>query len=419
MRRVVVTGIGLVTPVGHDAETSWKRVLLAQSGVRLITKFPVQEFPVKIAAEVDAFDLGPFMDAKEARRTTDFVKYAVKASHEALTQAGLLPAGSYNGQDATERHGYGTSIGVGIGGIGEIENSTLTLEKSGPRRISPFFMPYAISNMAAGVVSRLFSLKGPNVCTTTACTSGTHGVGEGFLYIRNGMADVMVVGGSEGAITPLSIGAFASMKALSTFHENPSGASRPFDLHRDGFVMGEGAGVLVLEELEHAKKRGATILAEMIGYGMSGDAHHITAPSPQGEGAQRCMSAALRMAQISADQVDYINAHGTSTDLNDKYETAAIKAVFGHHATKVSISSTKGVTGHCLGAAGGIEAALTVLATHRGVIPPTANLRTPDPDCDLDYTPLLPRERSVRYALSNSFGFGGTNATVIFKSFNT
>jgi 3-oxoacyl-[acyl-carrier-protein] synthase II len=415
MRRVVVTGIGLVTPVGNDVETSFKRVLEAQSGVRLISKFPVDDFPVKIAAEVNPLEMGTLMDVKEARRTTDFVKYAVKASHEALAQAGLLPP---EGECPPERHLFGTSIGVGIGGIGEIENSTLTLEKSGPRRISPFFMPYAISNMAAGVVSRLFGLKGPNICTTTACTSGTHGVGEGFLYIRSGMADVMIAGGAEAAISPLSIGAFASMKALSTHHEDPSSASRPFDLHRDGFVMGEGAGVLVLEEYEHARKRGATILAEMVGYGMSGDAHHITAPAPEGEGAQRCMSAALKMAQISGDSIDYINAHGTSTDLNDKYETAAIKGVFGTHAYKLSISSTKGVTGHCLGAAGGIEAALTVLAISRGVIPPTANLRTPDPVCDLDYTPLIARERSVRYALSNSFGFGGTNGTVIFKKFS-
>lgn len=415
MRKVVVTGVGLVTPVGNDVETTFKRVLEARSGVRLISKFPADDFPVRIAAEVAPFEMGTLMDVKEARRTSDFVKYAVKASHEALNQSGLLPPG---GECPQERSFFGASIGVGIGGIGEIENSTLTLEKSGPKRISPFFMPYAISNMAAGVVSRLFALKGPNICTTTACTSGTHAVGEGFLYIRSGMADVMVVGGAEGAITPLSIGAFASMKALSTHHEDPSIASRPFDLNRDGFVMGEGAGVLVLEEYEHARKRGATILAEMVGYGMSGDAHHITAPAPEGEGAQRCMAAALKMAQIGPEAIDYINAHGTSTDLNDRYETAAIKAVFGPHARKLSVSSTKGVTGHCLGAAGGIEAALTVLATLRGVIPPTANLRTPDPACDLDYTPLIARERSVRYALSNSFGFGGTNGTVIFKKFS-
>ncbi len=413
MRRVVVTGLGLVTPCGTSVPDTWKAVLEARSGVRLITKFPVTDYPVKIAAEVDPFSLGDILDSKEARRTTDFVKYAVKASHEALEDAGLLR----NNPDE-DRSQFGTSIGVGIGGIGDIEASTLTLNQSGPRRVSPFFMPYSISNMAAGVVSRLFDLKGPNICTTTACTSGTHGVGEGFLYIRNHMADVMVVGGAEAAISPLSIAAFASMKALSTHHEDPASASRPFDLNRDGFVMGEGSGILVLEEYEHAKKRGATIYAEMVGYGMSGDAHHITAPAPEGEGAQRCMRQALKVAQISPEKIDYINAHGTSTELNDKYESAAIRHVFGNHAKKISISSTKGVTGHCLGAAGGIEAVLSVLALHHGVVPPTANLRTPDPHCDLDYTPLIPRERELHYALSNSFGFGGTNGTVAFKRFS-
>lgn len=412
MRRVVVTGIGLVTPCGTTVDLAWKSVLEARSGVRLITKFPVDDYPVRLAAEIDPFSVDELMDPKEARRTTDFVKYAAKAAHEALHKAGLLN----KDQRDLDRTQFGVSIGVGIGGIGDIEASTLTLKQSGPRRISPFFMPYSISNMAAGVVSRLFDLRGPNICTTTACTSGTHGVGEGFLYIRNHMADVMVVGGAEAAISPLSIAAFASMKALSTHHDDPAAASRPFDLHRDGFVMGEGSGILVLEEYEHARKRGATIYAEMVGYGMSGDAHHITAPAPEGEGAQRCMANALRMAQIAPDKIDYINAHGTSTELNDKYETAAIHKVFGSHTKKLAISSTKGVTGHCLGAAGGIEAVFSVMALYNGIVPPTANLRTPDPHCDLDYTPLIPRERDLHYALSNSFGFGGTNGTVVFKS---
>jgi 3-oxoacyl-[acyl-carrier-protein] synthase II len=313
------------------------------------------------------------------------------------------------------RERWGTSIGVGIGGIEEIENATILLKESGPRRISPFFMPYVISNMAAGVVSRLNGLKGPNICTTTACTSGTHGVGEAWLYIRSGMADVMVCGGSESAISRLSVAAFASMKALSTNNDHPEEASRPFDLNRDGFVMGEGSGVLVLEELEHAKKRGARIYAEMVGYGMSADAHHITAPSPEGEGAQRCMRGALDIGKVPLDQVDYINAHGTSTELNDKYESAAIGHVFGDKARGISISSTKGVTGHCLGAAGGIEAVFTALTIHHSLVPPTANLRTPDPSCPLDYTPLKPKERKIRYAMSNSFGFGGTNGTIVLK----
>jgi 3-oxoacyl-[acyl-carrier-protein] synthase II len=366
--------------------------------------------PVQIAAEVKDFQIGDILDAKEARRTTHFVQFAVKAAHEAMVDSGLA---SFDGS----RDLWGTSIGVGIGGIGEIEAATLTLKDSGPRRISPFFMPYAISNMAAGVVSRLNGLRGPNICTTTACTSGTHGVGEGMLYIRSGMADVMVCGGSESGITKLSVSAFASMKALSTHNQHPEEASRPFDLNRDGFVMGEGAGVLVLEELSHARRRGAKIYAELVGYGMSGDAYHITAPAPEGEGAQRCMRAAIAMGGVPLDQVDYINAHGTSTDLNDRYETAAIRAVLGPDADKVSISSTKGATGHCLGAAGGIEAVFTALAVREGVLPPTANLRTPDPACPLDYTPLVAKERKVRYALSNSFGFGGTNGTLAFRRF--
>ena len=279
-------------------------------------------------------------------------------------------------------------------------------------------MPYCIVNMAAGVVSRVFQLRGPNICTTTACASGTHAVGEAFLQIRAGMADVMVAGGSESAISRLGIAAFAALKALSTHNEDPARASRPFDLNRNGFVMGEGSGILVMEDLEHAKKRGAKIYGEIVGYGMSGDAYHITAPPPGGEGAQRCMRQALQTAGIAPDAVDYINAHGTSTELNDKYESEAIQAVFGDHAKKVAISSTKGVTGHCLGAAGGIEAVFSTLALHHSLVPPTANLETPDPACPLDYTPLVARERKMKYALSNSFGFGGTNASILIKRFD-
>ena len=409
MRRVVVTGLGLVTPCGNNVPASWDAVLHARSGLNRITSFDSSDLSVHVAADVKDFSTGDVFDPKELRRSSRFVQFAAVAAREALVDAGLSDF-------VGDRDRYGVSIGVGIGGISEIEQSATTLREQGPRRVSPFFMPYAIANMAAGVVSRLNQLKGPNICTTTACTSGTHGVGEAFLYIRNGMADMMFAGGSESGITRLSISAFASMKALSTHSEPPEEASRPFDLHRNGFVMGEGSGVLVLEELEHARRRGARIYAELVGYGMSGDAHHITAPAPEGEGAQRCMRMALDMGQVPYDQIDYINAHGTSTELNDRYESAAIGKVFGARAHDISISSTKGVTGHCLGAAGGIEAAYTVLALHHGLVPPTANLRTRDPDCPLDYTPLKLRERKLRYALSNSFGFGGTNGTVLFKS---
>ena len=408
MRRVVVTGLGLVTPCGNDVESTWDAVIHARSGIARIAKFDASDLSVQIAGEVKDLDASAVFDVKEARRTSRFVQLAAVASREAYADAGLA-------EHPLNRDRWGVSIGVGMGGIEGIEESTIILLEQGPRRVSPFFMPYTIANMGAGVVSRLLDMRGPNICTTTACTSGTHGVGEAFLYIRNNMADVMVAGGAESAISRLSIAAFASMKALSTNNDNPQEASRPFDFNRDGFVMGEGAGILVLEEYEHAKRRGAKIYAELVGYGMSGDAHHITAPAPDGEGAQRCMRMALEVGGIALDQVDYINAHGTSTGLNDKYESAAIAKVFGAHASKMSVSSTKGVTGHCLGAAGGIEAVLTVMAMHKSVIPPTANLRTPDPECPLDYTPLKARERSLRYALSNSFGFGGTNGTVAFK----
>jgi 3-oxoacyl-[acyl-carrier-protein] synthase II len=402
----------MVAPTGNNVNDAWNQALECKSGVDKISLFPTTDLPVHIAAEVKNFDMGDLMDLKESRRTTRFVQFAIKAAAEALTSAGLRPMP----EQVAER--AGCVIGVGLGAIESIEENTRILGEKGAKRVSPFFLPYTIPNMAAGLVSRDFNLKGPNLCTTTACTSGTHGVGEGYLHILAGMADVMVVGGAEAAISPLSIASFASMKALSTRNDDPQTASRPFDVDRDGFVMGEGCGVLVIEEFEHAKKRGAKILAEVVGYGMSGDAHHITAPPPGGEGAQRCMRFALQSGKIPLDQVDYINAHGTSTSLNDLYETQAIQTVFGDHAKKISISSTKGVTGHCLGAAGGIEAVYTVMAIHRGVVPPTANLRNVDPACTLDYTPNQPRERKIRYALSNSFGFGGTNGTVVFKSFS-
>ncbi len=416
MRRVVVTGLGMVTACGSSVREAWNAALEGRSGVKRITHFDASDLNVKIAATVETFEVGDVLDAKVARRVTRFVQFAVAAAREAMADAGLggrIAEGAGN----PERDLWGTSIGVGIGGIEEIENNTIILLNQGPKRISPFFMPYCIANMAAGLVSRTFQLRGPNICPTTACASGTHAVGEALLQIRNGMADVMVAGGAESAVSKLGIAAFAALKALSTTNDDPAQASRPFDLNRNGFVMGEGSGVLVLEELEHARRRGAKIYAEVVGYGMSSDAFHITAPPPGGEGAQRCMRAALRSAGVGPDAVDYINAHGTSTELNDKYESQAIRTVFGGHADGISISSTKGVTGHCLGAAGGIEAVYTALAVHNGLVPPTASLRTPDPECALDYTPLVPKERKLRYAMSNSFGFGGTNATIIMKSF--
>jgi len=414
MRRVVVTGLGMVSPTGNDLKSAWGGALAAKSGVSRISLFDPKDLPCQIAAEVKNFDIGDALDPKEANRASRFVMFAAKAGREAINDAtGGAGFGSLGNDER-----YGVSIGVGLGGLNDIEENTIILRERGHKRISPFFLPYVIPNMAAGVVSRIHALRGPNICTTTACTSGTHAVGEGFLLIRSGMADVMVCGGTESAISPLGIASFTSMKALSTNNDHPEFASRPFDLDRDGFVMGEGAGILVLEEFEHARRRGARIYAEMTGYGMSGDAHHITAPAPEGEGAQRCMRMALSTAGIQPGDVDHINAHGTSTKLNDMFETAAIRHVFGDWAKQISICSTKGVTGHCLGAAGGIEAVFTVMAVAHSLVPPTAGYRTPDPDCDLDYTAGGARERKIRNALSNSFGFGGTNASIAFKTFS-
>lgn len=412
MRRVVVTGVGMVAPTGNEIDTCWKNALEGRSGIDRIQAFDPSNLPVQIAGEVRGFEIGEAMDPKEANRATRFVKFAAGAAWQAIKDSGLSAGPAGGGEQ------YGVAIGVGLGGLWDIEENTMILREKGHRRISPFFLPYMIANMASGVVSRAHNLKGPNICTTTACASGTHGVGEAFMYIRNGMADAMVAGGAEAAISPLGIASFAVMKALSTNNENPREASRPFDLDRDGFVMGEGAGVLVLEEFEHAKRRGAKIYAEIVGYGMSGDAYHITSPAPEGEGAQRCMRMAMSSGSINPDEVDHINAHGTSTKLNDSYESMAISKVFGMHAREISICSTKAVTGHCLGAAGGIEAVYSALAVHHGVVPPTANYKTPDPECALDYTVGGPRERKIRYALSNSFGFGGTNGTLAFKHFS-
>ena len=410
MRRVVVTGMGMVSPVGNDVETCWDNALRAKSGVDKITLYDASEYRVKIAAEVKGFDSSQYVDKKEERRLTRFLKFAIGASHEAIKSSGI-------DLESVDLNRFGTSVGVGLGSLESFTDSSYIFRDKGERRISPFFLPYAIPNMASGVVSLQHGLKGPNVCVATACSSVSHGIGEAYLYIKNGMADMMLAGGAESAITPVGIGAFASMKALSTYNDEPESASRPFDKDRNGFVMGEGSGVLVLEDYDHAIKRGANILAEVVGYGVTGDAYHITSPAPRGEGGARVMKAAIDMANIDPSQVDYINAHGTSTKLNDQYESEAIMDVFGDSAHKLSVSSTKGVTGHCVGAAGGIEAVFTVKALMHQTVPPTANLKEADEGLTLDYTPNEPKERELEYALSNSFGFGGTNACLAFKAY--
>ena len=409
MRRVAITGLGMVAPTGNSVEVAWKNALEARSAVSRISLFDPKDSSVQIAAEVRDFEAAKFMEAKEVGRASRFVKFAVGAAAEAMADSGL-------DVKSADTSLWGCAVGVGLGGLEDIEDSSYTLRDKGPRRVSPFFLPYAIPNMASGVVSKYHNLKGPNICTTTACASGTHAIGEAFLYIAMGLADVMVAGGAESAISPLGVASFATMKALSSRNDDPATASRPFDKDRDGFVMGEGAGLLVLEEMDTAVKRGAKIYAELVGYGMSGDAFHITAPAPEHEGGQRCMKLALKNAGISPESLSYINAHGTSTPMNDHYESVAIAKVFGAHAQKIPVSSTKGVTGHCLGAAGGIEAVYLALSVHRNIIPPTANYKTPDPECSLDYVPGSAREKKIHYAMSNSFGFGGTNASIIMKS---
>ncbi len=410
MRRVVITGLGMVAPTGNCVQDAWKAALACRSGAGRITSFDLDAWPdltVHIAAEVKNFDPTIALSLKEARQATRFVQLTAVAMHEAVGDSGLDLTGN------TDR--YGCSIGVGLGAFGDIELEAQRFKERGPRRVSPLMIPYAIPNMAAGFGAIAENLRGPNFCTATACASGTHAIGEAWMHILFDNADVMVAGGSEASTSPMSIACFAKMRALSTRNEDPAAASRPFDADRDGFVMGEGSGSIVLEELEHAKRRGARIYAELVGYGLSCDAYHITSPPAEGEGAARCIQMALR--NIPIDEVDYINAHGTSTQVNDAIESTAIETVFGPRAQKLSISSTKGVTGHCLGAAGAIEAVYTSLAVHQGVIPPTANLDRPGPLCNLDYTPKEPRERKIRYALSNSFGFGGHNACIGFKRY--
>jgi 3-oxoacyl-[acyl-carrier-protein] synthase II len=409
-RRVVVTGVGLVTALGTGTEESWKGLCEGRSGVTAISRFDTTQFSTRIAAEVKNFEPLNWFEKKDLKKMDTFIHYAVAAADFAMKQADLTI-----GPDLSER--AGVFIGSGIGGFTVIEREHKALLEGGPRKISPFFIPSSIINLAAGQVSIRFGARGPNSAPCTACSSGAHAVGDAFRVISRGDADVMIAGGSEAAITPMGVGGFAAMRALSTRNEEPGRASRPFDKDRDGFVVGEGAGVVILEELSLAKKRGATIIAELAGYGMGGDAYHITLPPDDGHGAHRVMLNAITDAGIKPEQVDYINAHGTSTPPNDRIETAAIKRLFGDHARKVAISSTKSMIGHLLGAAGAVEAGITSLVVQRGIIPPTINYETPDPDCDLDYTPNKMRKQDVKYALSNSFGFGGTNASLLFKRY--
>jgi 3-oxoacyl-[acyl-carrier-protein] synthase II len=409
-RRVVVTGVGLVTALGTGTEESWKGLCEGRSGITAISRFDTTQFSTKIAAEVKNFDPLAWFEKKDLKKMDTFIHYAVAAADFAMKQAGLTIS-----DELAER--TGVFIGSGIGGFTVIEREHQALLEGGPRKISPFFIPSSIINLAAGQVSIRFGARGPNSAPCTACSSGAHAVGDAFRVISRGDADVMIAGGSEAAITPMGVGGFAAMRALSTRNEEPSRASRPFDKDRDGFVVGEGAGVIILEELSLAKNRGATIIAELAGYGMSGDAFHITLPPDDGHGAHRVMLNAIKDAGIEPEQVDYINAHGTSTPPNDRIETAAIKRLFGDHARKLAVSSTKSMIGHLLGAAGAVEAGITSLVVNRGIIPPTINYETPDPDCDLDYVPNKMRKAELKYALSNSFGFGGTNASLLFKKY--
>ena len=406
-RRVVITGLGIISPVGNTVVEAWASVLAAKPGISRITRFDPAAFAAQIAGEVKGFDVTQYMSAKEARRMDTFIHFGMAAGIQALRDSGLEVT-----PENAER--IGVNIGSGIGGLPVIEETHDDYLKGGPRKISPFFIPGVIINMISGHLSIRFGLKGPNLAMVTACTTATHCIGDSGRLIEYGDADVMVAGGAEATLTPLAIGGFASARALSTRNDDPATASRPWDRDRDGFVLGEGAGALVLEEFEHARRRGAKIYAELAGFGMSADAHHMTAPAEDGEGAARCMAIALRNARLNLDQIDYINAHGTSTPLGDVAETIAVKRCFGDHARKLAMSSTKSMTGHLLGAAGGVEAVFCALAVRDQVAPPTANLINQDPACDLDYVPNAARQMPVRAALSNSFGFGGTNGTLIF-----
>jgi 3-oxoacyl-[acyl-carrier-protein] synthase II len=409
VNRVVITGLGVVTAVGQDVENFWTNITAGKSGVGMIENFDVTEYPTRIAAEIKDFNLDKYVDKKEARRMDRFVQFAVAASLDALKDANL------NVKEDTDPERVGVSVGSGIGGLGTWEEQHKILLEKGPKRVSPFFIPMMIANMGSGQISMITGAKGPNTTTVTACATGTHSIGDSFKMIMRGDADVMICGGAEATISPTGVAGFCALRAMSTRNEEPTKASRPFDIDRDGFVMGEGAGVLILESLEHAQKRGAQIYAEVIGYGMSGDAFHMTDPDP--DGAARCMVKAIKDAGIAPEEVDYVNAHGTSTPIGDRSETIALKKAFGDHAYKLAVSSTKSMTGHLLGAAGGVEAVICGLTIKYGLIPPTINLDNQDPECDLDYVPNVARKSDVHIAMSNSFGFGGHNATIILKKF--
>ncbi len=407
-RRVVVTGIGLVTPVGNTVEESWKNILAGVSGVAPITSFDVSAYSTRFSASVKNFNAEEYMSRKDARKMDVFIHFGVAAGMQAIKDAGI-------DSDGLDRERVGVAIGSGIGGLPNIETQFQNLLKSGPRKVSPFFVPSTIINMTAGNLSIKYGFTGPNICISTACTTGTHNIGDAARIIEYGDADVMIAGGSEMATSPLGLAGFGAARALSTRNDDPASASRPWDIDRDGFVLGDGAGVLVLEEYEHAKARGANIYCELSGYGMSGDAYHMTSPAENGDGARRCMVSALKNSGINPEQVDYINAHGTSTPAGDAAETMAVKNCFGDHAAKLAVSSTKSMTGHLLGAAGGIEAAFCVLAIRDQSAPPTINLDNPDPVCNLDFVPGEARSMDINVAISNSFGFGGTNGTVVFS----
>ncbi|WAH35473.1 beta-ketoacyl-ACP synthase II [Alicyclobacillus dauci] len=409
-RRVVVTGLGAVTPLGKDVPTFWASLMEGKSGIREIDRFDTTDYPVKIAGLVSDFDPERYVDKKELRHMDLFTQYALYAAFEAIAQSGIEIT-----DDNRDR--IGVYIGSGIGGIGTTLSNYKVLLERGPKRVSPFLVPMMIGDMATGQVSIQFGLRGPNSAPVSACATGSHAIGDAFKIIQRGDADAMVAGGAEAAVVDIALAGFSNMKALSTRNDDPTHASRPFEKDRDGFVMGEGAGILVLESLESAQARGAKILGEVIGYGMSGDAYHVTAPAPDGDGAVRVMKAALADAGIEPTDVDYINAHGTSTDFNDRIETLAVKRVFGEHAYKVAMSSIKSMTGHLLGAAGGVEGVACVKTLMEGMLPPTTNYETPDPECDLDYVPNVARKSDARIAMSNSFGFGGHNASLIFKKY--
>ena len=410
-RRVVVTGMGAITPVGNDVATTWRSLIEGKSGTAPITKFDASTFPVRFAAEVKGFDALNYMDRKEAKRADQYTQYAVAGARQAMTDAGLIER---NGLDPDR---IGVIIGSGIGGLKSFEEQHDVYRERGPGKISPFFIPMFIADIAAGIVSMQFNAKGPNYATVSACATSAHAIGDAFRTIQYGDADIMITGGAEATVTPMAIGGFANMKALSERNESPATASRPFDATRDGFVMGEGAGILILEELEHALKRGATIYAELVGYGATGDAYHLTAPAPDGEGAQRAMKRALKDAGLEPQDIQYINAHGTSTPANDLNETRAIQAVFGEAANEINVSSTKSMTGHMLGAAGAVEAVISAKVVGEGIIPPTINYENPDPELNLNYTPNKAVKRDVDAVLSNSFGFGGHNTTLAIRRF--